>query len=93
MLKKFSLSILILIFILCQSAIVFAEPSIKIDGKSAILIDADTKLVVFEINSKEKMPVASINKIMTLLLAFEAIDKKITNLDDMVQVTGLAPSI
>jgi D-alanyl-D-alanine carboxypeptidase (penicillin-binding protein 5/6) len=39
------------------------------------------------------MPVASINKVMTLLLAFEAIDKGVASLDDMVQISDRAASM
>ena len=93
MLKKILISILIAILIILQAAAVYSEPAIKIDGKSAILIDATSKEIIFQLNSKEKMQVASINKIMTLLLAFEAIENGITFLDDMVQVSSRAASM
>lgn len=93
MFKKILLLSLIVILILVQAAVAYSEPAIKIDGRSAILIDASTREVIYEMNSKERMPVASINKIMTLLLAFEAIDKGVAGLDDMVQISDRAASM
>jgi D-alanyl-D-alanine carboxypeptidase (penicillin-binding protein 5/6) len=43
--------------------------------KSALLLDSDTGAVLYENNADAKLPVASVNKIMTLLLCFEALDQ------------------
>ena len=49
------------------------------NGRAAALMDFDTGTVVFEKNADEKYPIASMVKIMTLLLAFEDIaDGKMT---------------
>ena len=44
-------------------------------SKSALLISADTGEVLFEHNADEKRPIASMVKIMTLLLCFENLEK------------------
>ncbi len=46
-----------------------------VDAKSAILIDAGSGTVLFEQNSHDKLPPASVTKVMTMLLIMEAIDR------------------
>ncbi len=46
----------------------------EISAKSAVLIDADTKAVLFEKDAYTKRPMASTTKIMTALLALERED-------------------
>ena len=54
---------------------------------SAILIEASTGQVLYEKNSEVSMPPASITKVMTLLLGFEAISKGSAKWDDLVSVS------
>jgi len=56
--------------------------ALEIGGKSALLMDAGTGQVLYEKNSHEKLPIASVTKIMTLLLVMEAIDDGTVTLDD-----------
>ncbi|WP_245742594.1 D-alanyl-D-alanine carboxypeptidase family protein [Fontibacillus panacisegetis] len=63
------------------------------NSKSAILIDADTGTVIFEKKSHEKLPPASITKIMTMLLTMEAIDKGKLKLTDKVTASEYASSM
>ena len=60
---------------------------IEIPAQTAILIEAETGQVLFEKNPDEPLPPASITKIMTLLIAFEALESGQANLDDMVTVS------
>ena len=55
--------------------------------KGALLIDSDTGAVLYEKNADNKLPVASVTKVMTLLLTFEALDAQKFALDDMVTVS------
>lgn len=64
--------------------------SLKIESKSAYLIDANTKTVILSKNENEKLPIASMCKIMTLLLCFDAINNKAIRLDDYVTVSDNA---
>ena len=43
--------------------------------RSAILIESDTGKILYEKNSNEELPPASMTKIMTMLLIMEAIDQ------------------
>ncbi len=64
--------------------------SLDIKAKSAILIDANTGVVIYDKNSHDKVAPASITKMMTLKLALEAIrDGKISK-DDLVTVSKRA---
>jgi len=56
-------------------------------AKSAILIDGTTGTVLLEKNSHDKLPIASVTKIMSMLLIMEAIDKGIINYDTKVTVS------
>ena len=52
-----------------------AEAPITLTSPSAILCEASTGQVIFEKNADERRPVASVNKVMTILLTLEAVDE------------------
>ncbi len=56
----------------------------EITAPSAVLIEPTTKKILFEKNSHDIRPCASITKVMTLILVFEAIDDGIIDYDDTV---------
>lgn len=56
-------------------------------AKAAILIDCNTGKVLLEKNSHDKLPIASITKIMSMLLIMEAIDSGIISMDSKVTVS------
>ena len=60
----------------------------EIYAKSAILIDADSKRVLYEKNGYEQMAMASTTKIMTCLIALEN-----SNSDDIVEFSTYAASM
>ena len=66
---------------------------LSVDAKSAILIDYDSGEVLFEQNSDEKVQVASIVKLMTILLTFEEIEAGNLSLDEMLTTTENASSM
>lgn len=55
--------------------------------QAAILIDEDSGTVLYEKNADESRPIASITKIMTLLLTFEALEAGKVSLSDTVPVS------
>ena len=57
------------------------------DAKSAILLEQDTGEILFDKNAHEKLPPASMTKIMTLLLIMEALDKGNLQKDEMIRVS------
>jgi serine-type D-Ala-D-Ala carboxypeptidase (penicillin-binding protein 5/6) len=89
------------IFILPISANVHAEEKktntrgvqLANDAKSAILIERDTGTVLYEKNAHEKLPPASMTKIMTMLLIMEAIDKGELSYKEKVRASEYAASM
>ena len=59
---------------------------LTLTAPSVLLMEADTGTVIFEKNAAEKRPAASITKLMTLLLAFEAMEQGTLSLDTPVTV-------
>jgi D-alanyl-D-alanine carboxypeptidase (penicillin-binding protein 5/6) len=59
----------------------------EIKAKSALLMCANTGEIIFEMNSDERRPIASITKIMTMLLVMEAIAQNKISLNDVVVVS------
>ncbi len=66
------------------------SPSNELPVRSAILIEQATGRVLYEQSADEKLPPASVTKIMTLLLVMEAIDSGKISLDDKVTTSDLA---
>ncbi len=67
--------------------------NVSISAPSAILIESSTGQVIYEQNATERRSPASITKVMTLLLAFEAIDRGKVSLTDQVVVSRHASSM
>ncbi len=59
-----------------------AHAQIQSGAPNALIMDGETGLVLFSKNGDEPMPPASMSKLMTLLMAFEAIDGGSIALDD-----------
>lgn len=66
---------------------------IGLGAPSALLMEASTGEVVYEKNADEKLPPASVTKIMTLLLIFDAIDEGKISLTDEVTTSEYAASM
>lgn len=84
----------ILSFVMLFNTVVFAEKtqSDDIDAKAYILIEQSTGRVLAENNADEQLPIASVTKIMTMLLIMEAIEDGKTSFDDLVTVSENAMS-
>lgn len=61
--------------------------------KSAILIERDTGKVLYEKNSQEELPPASMTKIMTMLLIMEAIDQGKLTWNEKIRTSEHAASM
>ena len=95
--KKSISFVITLIIILTQGCISIAmandKVNVDVSSKSAVLMDAASGKVLYEKNCHEKLPPASVTKIMTLLLICEAIESgKIKESDD-VQISEVASSM
>lgn len=67
--------------------------SLDISAPSVLLMEASTGAIIYEKNSHEIRHPASITKIMTLILIFDAIEKKQISLADTVTVSEHAASM
>lgn len=65
---------------------------VEIASPSAMLVEAETGTVIFEKNADEKRQVASITKLMTLLLCFEQLEEGRISLDDSITISSAAAS-
>ena len=87
--KKIISILLSAALLLCVLPAVQAE-GLDVPAPSAILMDAATGTVLYEKNADEKLPPASVTKIMTLLLVMEALDSGRIGWDDMVTASEAA---
>ena len=89
------LAILISVFLCVQP--VWASPSMdegpQITAPSAVLMEASTGQIIYEKDADEQLPPASVTKIMTLLLIFDALDSGQIQLDDKVTTSEYAASM
>ena len=69
------------------------ESGLEISAPSAILMEASTGQVVYEKNPDEERPPASVTKIMTLLLIFDALETGQISLEDTVTTSEYAASM
>lgn len=68
------------------------DDDIDISAPSAILMEKVTGEVIYEKNSHERMPPASVTKVMTMLLIVEAVERGDISLDDTVIASERAAS-
>ncbi len=69
------------------------EVSLDVSAPSVLLMEASTSTVIYEKNSHDVLHPASITKIMTLILIFDALEKGQISLDDTVTVSDYAASM
>ncbi len=76
-----------LLFFLCNISTAFAFDTL---AKSAIVFDELTNSVILEKEADKRLPPASMSKLMTLLLAFEALDDGRIDLDTTFRISSKA---
>ncbi|MBA2173805.1 D-alanyl-D-alanine carboxypeptidase [Halobacillus locisalis] len=62
-------------------------------SKSAILLEKNSGMTLYEKDADQKLPPASMTKIMTLLLIMEALEKETITLDEKVRISEHAASM
>ncbi|CDA69790.1 putative uncharacterized protein [Clostridium sp. CAG:510] len=86
-----------LVFLLCMTLflgnVLPVRAATEITAPSAILLEASTGQVIYEKNATERRSPASITKIMTLLLIFEALSEGKVSLQDEVVTSAHARSM
>ena len=74
MLKRVLAILLIVCFCMSSICVRADTPALELTAKSAILIEQSSGKVLFEKNPDERLPLASVTKVMTMLLTMEAIE-------------------
>ena len=75
------------------SAPMIENVPLQINAKSALLMCANTGQFIFEMDAHTKRPIASVTKIMTMLLVMEALDQKKITMDEVVTASEHACSM
>lgn len=91
--KKY-LALFLGFFIFLQTCYtVSAEDMADISAKTAILMEAETGTVLYEKEADQALPPASVTKIMTLLLIFDALEEGKITLEEEVTTSEYAASM
>lgn len=74
----------ILLIVLFGNSTTYAKDNLLKNGKSGLLMEIDSGKILFEKNKDEKMAVASMTKMMGLIIIMEKIESGEIELDDIV---------
>lgn len=85
--------LLIMLSFFSWMSISLAQEDYTPNAKSAILVDSLSGKVLYEKNSLEKLPPASMTKLASMLLIMEAIDNGQLKFDDMVTISEEAANM
>jgi D-alanyl-D-alanine carboxypeptidase (penicillin-binding protein 5/6) len=86
--RLFILMMAVLLTVAAASGAVAQE--FEFASKAQLLMDVGSRQVLYESNAHEKLYPASVTKIMTMLLAMEALEEGVVKLDDMIPVSEQA---
>ncbi len=84
---------LFLVVLMLQIPVTAAEFTTSAGAKSLLLMEASSGKIIYEYNSHESLPPASVTKIMTMLLICEALERKEITLDTQIVVSERAKSM
>lgn len=94
MVKKSLLAVFLSVLLTVLAVLpVGAVSPTAVSAPAAVLMEASTGKILFEKNPHEKRPCASITKVMTLILVFEAIDSGKLKLSDQITASEHAASM
>ncbi len=84
--RRFSALFVLLFMVLVSGSVMAMDTT----AKQAILIDMDTKTVLLEKNSQERMPTSSMSKVLTAYVVFEGLKEGRLKLDQTFPVSEKA---
>ena len=93
MFKKRSLTAVLLAVVFWSVAVLPTSANVSVTSPSVILMEGSTGQVIYESNATERRSLASVTKVMTLLLTFEALDAGTVKLTDSVLTSEHASSM
>lgn len=87
-------AVLIVSFMAMQhNGVVYASTNNSVGAKSYIVVDTNSSKILYEYKPHEKMPVASICKLMTSLITLEKIERNEISLDDKFVASDYCASV
>lgn len=81
------------VLVVMLSGVAVTAVQLELNSTSACLMEASTGKILYEINADEKLEPASVTKIMSLILVFEAMDEGRFNLETLVSGSDHASSM
>lgn len=94
LLKRFISALLVTGLLLSLTLPALAAPEgPEVNSKSAVLLERDTGKVLYESNAHDPLPIASVTKVMSLLLLGEALNAGKITFEDVVTVSEHAASM
>lgn len=90
---RFFAGFFIAVFFISAVPVKAEETDLALTSKSGVLMELSSGDIVYEKNPDEAMPPASITKIMTILLIYEAVESGKISWDDVVTVSEHAASM
>lgn len=85
--RKFAVLALIGILAILPFSVQAETDGIAVEAKAAILIDAASGKVMFEKDADRPLPIASVTKVMTLDLIFDAVESGALSLDEKIKIS------
>jgi len=93
---KVFIATILLVLMFSSAFTAFCAPAtmpFDVEAKAALLMDCSSGTVLYEKNADQKLPIASITKVMTLCIIFDEIEQGNLKLDDMVMVSPKAANV
>jgi D-alanyl-D-alanine carboxypeptidase (penicillin-binding protein 5/6) len=94
--KKRMLAVCAVLLLVCMVPIVGVQaaepllslaPALNLPCRNALLLSMDTGEVLYEMGADDEVPIASITKVMTLLLTLEAVESGKVSMSDIVPIS------
>lgn len=87
------IAVILCVLLCAHPAYAASDEKIDLSAPSVILIEASTGQSIYEENADERLPPASVTKVMTMLLIFDAIEEGKIKMEDSVTVSEYAASM
>lgn len=91
--KSIWLCLALTLFLISGCLTAKAEPAFSVQARSAILVDFDSGTILYEKNIDDKLPIASMTKIMSLCIIFDEVEAGNLSFTDKVTVSEKAAKI
>lgn len=89
-LGKLVATILLVVLCLSSTGLMANAQELNLSAQAAVLMEASSGEVIYEKKMHEPLPMASITKIMTMVLALEAVESGRAKLDDLITTSEYA---